>query len=197
MALETLHDLYVDQLKDLYSAENQLVKALPKMAKAASTPKLRSAIEAHLEETKGHVNRLETIFREMKESPKGKKCKAMAGLVEEGAEVIGEDGEPSVRDAGIIAAAQRVEHYEISAYGSARAFAALLGCKEAANLLEETLKEEAQADKKLNEIALNTVNEEANRQGGEESSASENGENADVEGDEEELTAGARNGRRG
>ena len=191
--METLHDLYVDQLKDLYSAENQLVKALPKMAKAATTPTLRSAIEAHLEETKGHVNRLETIFSKMKESPKGKKCKAMAGLVEEGAEVIGEDGEPSVRDAGIIAAAQRVEHYEISAYGSARAFAELLGCQEAVKLLGETLKEEEKADKKLNDIATSTVNEEAMTQGGEE----EGGKLEDDDGEEDQATVGARNGARG
>jgi len=168
MALESLRDLYIDQLKDLYSAETQLVKALPKMAKAASNQDLRSAIEEHLEETKNQVQRLETIFQELDESPKGKKCKGMEGLIEEGAETIGEDGEPSVIDAGIIAAAQRVEHYEIAAYGCARTFAGRLGLDDQVNLLQETLDEEANADKKLTDLAESMINEDALEQGEEE-----------------------------
>src|SRR5438445_817658 len=143
MPNEGLKELYIDELKDLYSAENQLVKALPKMAKAASSEELRSAFEEHLEETKNQVQRLETIFRELDESPKGKKCKGMEGLIEEGAGIINEDGADSVRDAGLIAAAQRVEHYEIAAYGCARTFAGRLGFEEAVNLLQESLDEEA------------------------------------------------------
>jgi ferritin-like metal-binding protein YciE len=173
MALNTLHDLYVDELKDLYSAENQLVKALPKMAKAASDPKLRQAFESHLEETKGHVQRLETIFKELDESPKGKKCKAMEGLIEEGGEILKEDGQPSVIDAALIAAAQRVEHYEMAAYGSTRTFATLLGFEDAANLLQETLDEEAKADKKLTEVAETEVNPDARALDGEDEEESE------------------------
>ncbi len=161
MALNTLHDLYVDELKDLYSAENQLVKALPKMAKAASDPELRKAFVTHLEETKGHVQRLETIFKKLDQSPKGKKCKAMEGLIEEGGEILKEDGEPPVIDAALIAAAQRVEHYEMAAYGSTRTFATLLGFEDAAKLLQETLDEEINADKKLTEVAESEVNPEA------------------------------------
>lgn len=144
MALDSLHDLYVDELKDLYSAENQLLKALPKMAKAASSPKLKAAIQEHLEVTKGQVERLEKIFAELDVSPRGKKCKAMEGLIEEGKEVMEEDGNPSVIDAALIAAAQRVEHYEMAGYGCVRTFATLLGYEEAANLLQETLNEEGE-----------------------------------------------------
>jgi ferritin-like metal-binding protein YciE len=165
MALNSLHDLYVEELKDLFSAETQLVKALPKMAKAATAPELRTAIEEHLEETKGQVERLETIFRELDESPKGKKCKAMEGLIEEGGELIAERGHGSVRDAGLIAAAQRVEHYEIAGYGTVRTFANLLGYEEAAALLQETLDEEANADKKLTELAETIINAEAEGEG--------------------------------
>ena len=118
-----LKELYIDELKDLYNAENQLVKALPKMAKAASSEKLRAGFEEHLEQTKGHVSRLEQIFESLEESPKGKKCKGMAGLVEEGSEIIDGDIEDGLKDAGLIGAAQRVEHYEIAAYGTVRAFA--------------------------------------------------------------------------
>jgi ferritin-like metal-binding protein YciE len=161
MALNSLHDLYVNELKDLYSAENQLLKALPKMAKAATAPELRSAIEEHLEVTKGQVERLETIFKDLDESPKGKKCKAMEGLVEEGKEVMEEDAQPAVRDAALIAAAQRVEHYEMAGYGCVRTFANLLGYTEAAELLQETLDEEGEADKKLTELAESIINVEA------------------------------------
>ena len=127
MKLESLQDLYVEELKDLYSAENQLLKALPKMAKAASSPVLRTAFEDHLEETRGQVERLESIFKKLDANPKGKKCKAMEGLIEEGNEVMTEEAEPAVRDAALIAAAQRVEHYEMAGYGCVRTYARLLG----------------------------------------------------------------------
>lgn len=153
MKLESMHDLFVNELKDLYSAETQITKALPKMAKAASSDELREAFEAHLEETERQVERLETIFKELEASPKGKKCQAIAGMIEEGKEVIEADGDDSVRDAALIAGAQRVEHYEIASYGTARTFATILGLDEAADLLQETLDEEAAADKKLTEIA--------------------------------------------
>ena len=155
MKLESLHDLFVDELKDLYSAESQLIKALPKMAKAAASDELRTAFEEHLKETEGQVQRLETIFKELETSPKGKKCKAMAGLIEEGKEMIEADGEDAVKDAALIAAAQRVEHYEIAGYGTVRTYAQILGMEDAANLLQETLDEEAAADEKLNSIAQN------------------------------------------
>ena len=158
MKLESLHDLYVDELKDLYNAENQLLKALPKMAKASSDPELQTAFEDHLEETSGQVRRLERIFKKLHVTPKGKKCKAMEGLIEEGKEVIDEDAEPSVRDAALIAAAQRVEHYEMAGYGCVRTYARLLGYEEAADLLQATLDEEAAADKKLTELAETIIN---------------------------------------
>jgi ferritin-like metal-binding protein YciE len=161
MALDSLHDLYVDELKDLYNAENQLVKALPKMAKAATNPDLKAAIEEHLEVTRGQVERLERIFKKLGVSPKGKKCKAMEGLIEEGKEVMEEDGQEAVIDAALIAAAQRVEHYEMAGYGCARTFAKLLGYDEAARLLQETLDEEGDADKKLTELAETGINVEA------------------------------------
>ena len=148
-----LKELYIDELKDLYNAENQMVKALPKMAKAASSEKLRAGFEEHLEQTKGHVSRLEQIFESLEESPKGKKCKGMAGLVEEGSEIIDGDIEDGLKDAGIIGAAQRVEHYEIAAYGTVRAFAKTLGQSEHASLLEKTLEEEKETNEKLTELA--------------------------------------------
>jgi ferritin-like metal-binding protein YciE len=155
MKLESLHDLLVDELKDLYSAETQLTKALPRMAKAAASDELRTAFEAHLQETENQIERLETIFKQLEISPKGKKCKAMMGLIEEGKEMIEMEGEEAVKDAALIAAAQRVEHYEIAGYGTVRTYAQLLGFEEAANLLQETLDEEAAADLKLNELAQN------------------------------------------
>ena len=158
-----LRELYIDELKDLYSAENQLVKALPKMAKAASSDELRSGFEEHLEQTKGHVQRLETIFGQLEENPKGKKCKAMEGLIEEGSEAIGEY-EDSVLDAALIGAAQRVEHYEMAAYGTVRAFAEELGETEQASLLSETFEEEKQTDEKLSGLAKE-INPEANQGG--------------------------------
>ena len=161
MKLNTLKQLYIEELRDLHSAENQLLKALPKMAKGASSEELKLAFENHLDQTKVHVERLEEIFERLDESPKGKTCQAMKGLVEEGSEILGEDGEESVLDAGIIAAAQKVEHYEIASYGTVRTFAQLLGEDEAAELLQETLDEEGEADKLLTQLAQENVNPEA------------------------------------
>ena len=160
MKLESLHDVFVDELKDIYNAEGQLTKALPKMAKAASSEELQTAFEDHLEETKGQIERLEKIFKQLKVSPKGKKCKAMEGLIEEGKEIIDADGEDAVKDAALIAGAQKVEHYEIASYGTLRTFAKLLGLDDAADLLQETLDEEAGADEKLTQLAQN-INAEA------------------------------------
>jgi ferritin-like metal-binding protein YciE len=162
MKMETLRELYVDELKDLYSAETQITKALPKMAKAASNKQLKSAFESHLEETKQHVTRLEQIFAEMDESPKGKTCEGMKGLLKEGDELMHEDADPEVMDAGLISAAQRVEHYEMAGYGTVRTYAELLGEENAMQLLEETLKEEKAADTKLSKVA-NKINVEANK----------------------------------
>lgn len=158
MKLNNLEDLFHLELKDLYSAENQLVKALPKMAKAASNDELRQGFEEHLEQTKGHVERLNEIAKKIDQKLSGHKCKAMEGLIEEGAELIDEDAEDAVRDAGLIGAAQRVEHYEIAGYGTAIAFAKRLGMDEIAQLLEETMNEEKETDQKLTELAETTVN---------------------------------------
>jgi ferritin-like metal-binding protein YciE len=158
MKLRTMEDLFTDQLKDLYSAENQIIKALPKMAKAAENAQLRSAFEEHLEQTRRHAERLEQIFERCGISGKGIKCKAVEGLIEEGKEVMEEDGDPTVLDAALIAAAQRVEHYEIAGYGCARTYARLLGDDESTRLLQQTLDEEAQTDKKLTQIAESAVN---------------------------------------
>jgi ferritin-like metal-binding protein YciE len=148
-----LKEIYVEELKDLYSAENQLVKALPKMAKAATSDDLRAGFEEHLQQTKGHVQRLEDIFKTLGENPKGKTCKGMQGLVTEGSEMIEEEDEGEGLDVGLISAAQRVEHYEIAGYGSVAAYADLLGEEEAASLLRMTLEEEKETDKKLTELA--------------------------------------------
>lgn len=153
MKAESLRDLYLEQLKDLFNAENQLIKALPKMAKAASSEELRGAFEEHLEVTKGHAERIATIFEQMGEKVEGKKCKAMEGLVKEGAEVIEEDMTEALKDAALIAAAQRVEHYEIAGYGCVRTYATILGDQEAADLLGQTLEEEKETDETLNGIA--------------------------------------------
>ena len=146
MNLDTLKELYVNELRDLYNAEGQLVKALPKMAKAASSDELKEAFEKHLEQTKGHVERLEEVFEELGEKTKGKTCQAMKGLIEEGSEVLKADGEDSVLDAAIIVAAQKVEHYEIAGYGSVRTFAQLLGQDKSAELLQQTLDEESETN---------------------------------------------------
>jgi ferritin-like metal-binding protein YciE len=152
MAEQGLKELFVDELKDLYNAENQLVKALPKMAKASESPELKAGFEEHLEQTKGHVERLENIFSELGESPKGKKCKGMEGLVEEGAEAI-EEYEGAVRDAALIGGAQRVEHYEMAGYGTVIAMAKQLGEPGHAKLLEQTLEEEKETDAKLTALS--------------------------------------------
>jgi ferritin-like metal-binding protein YciE len=161
MALATMQDLFIEQLKDLYSAEKQLVQALPKMAKAATTPELIQAITDHLDQTQNHVSRLEQCFEHLNASSRGKRCKGMEGLIEEGKETIEEEGEAVVKDAGLIAAAQRVEHYEISGYGTAKTMASLLGLDDVADLLEETLGEEEEADKLLSQIAMDQVNPQA------------------------------------
>src|SRR5260221_9024723 len=154
MKLDTLQDLFVHELKDLYSAETQLLKALPKMAMAATNEDLQGGFEDHLEQTKGHVERLEQIARVCSCKLTGHKCQAMEGLIKEGSELISEDAEDNVRDAGLIGAAQRVEHYEIAAYGTARALANCLGYGGAAELLGETLEEEKATDEKLTELAM-------------------------------------------
>ena len=174
MALKSLHDLYVEELRDLYSAENQLLKALPRMAKAASNGQLKAAFTEHLEVTRKQVERLDQIFEELGVKAKGKKCKAMEGLIEEGKEVLAEDGDPAVIDAALIASAQKVEHYEIAGYGCARAFARLLGYADAEALLRQTLDEEGEADKRLTALAETVVNveaEEAGDEGGEPAAA--------------------------
>ncbi len=161
MKLDSLRTLWIEEMRDLYNAENQLIKALPKIAKKASTPGLKEAFESHLEETQTHIERLDEIFVKLGKKPTGKTCKAMKGLIEEGAEMMKEDGPESVIDAGLIAAAQRVEHYEMAGYGVVRTFASTLGEDEAQALLQETLDEEGAADEKLTEIAESIVNEEA------------------------------------
>jgi ferritin-like metal-binding protein YciE len=171
MSNESLKKLYVDELKDLYSAENQLVKALPKMAKAASATELQQGFEKHLKQTEGHVQRLEEIFQALGESPKGKKCLGMEGLVKEGSEVIEGAFEGAVLDSGLIGAARRVEHYEMAAYGTVCAIAKVLGETKHATLLEQTIDEETETDEKLTELA-ETINTQAN----EESARKEQGE---------------------
>jgi ferritin-like metal-binding protein YciE len=158
---ETFDDLYVAQLRDLYSAETQLIEALPKMRDTASHPELRSAFEEHLAVTHRQKERLEQLFRSLNEDPSGETCQAMKGLVKEGQEVIDAEADPAIKDAGLIAAAQRVEHYEMAGYGTVRAFAERLGRTEDARLLQETLDEEKDADATLNRIAEQVVNPDA------------------------------------
>jgi ferritin-like metal-binding protein YciE len=162
MANDGLKDLYIDELKDLYSAENQLLKTLPKMAKAASSDELRDGFTEHLEQTRGHVERLEQIFKSLDASPKGKKCMGMEGLVKEGSEVMEEDFEQAVMDAALIGAAQRVEHYEIAAYGTVSEFARILGENRHVSLLEATLQEEKETDERLTSLAKE-INPQANQ----------------------------------
>jgi len=158
--LDSFETLFVDQLQDLYDAEQRLVTALPLMAKAAHDPALKAAFQKHLQETQGHVNRLERVFKEVGQSAKAKTCHAMKGLVEEGQEVIDAGGDNDVKDAALIAA-QRVEHYEISAYGTARAFARRLGKQQAVQLLSQTLQEEETTDKSLTQLAEQSINAQA------------------------------------
>ena len=160
MKIENLRDLWIDELKDLYHAENQILKALPRMAKAAVDDTLQSAFEDHLEQTRGHVKRLEQVFDLIDVPAKGKPCKGMAGIIAEGKEMLDMDLPEPVGDAALIAAAQRVEHYEIAAYGTVRTYAEILGETDAAELLEATLNEEKETDETLSEIA-EQVNPEA------------------------------------
>jgi ferritin-like metal-binding protein YciE len=159
--VRTLEDLFIDLLKDLYSAENQLIKALPKMAKSAQASDLQKAFKDHLKQTEKQAERIERIFSELEGSPRGKKCVGMEGLVEEGNEIMKEAADPDALDAGLIAAAQKVEHYEIAGYGTARAWAQHLGYNNAARLLQETLEEESMANELLTRIAESHVNMEA------------------------------------
>ena len=159
--LDSLKKLYVEELRDLYSAETQITKAMPKVIKAATHPKLKAALEAHLVETQGQIARLKTLFEAHGESPEGKTCNGMKGVLKEGSEMIGEDAEPEVRDAGLIGAVQRVEHYEMAGYGSVLAYAKLLKDEAGMRLLKETLDEEKAADKKLSKLAESTINLEA------------------------------------
>jgi ferritin-like metal-binding protein YciE len=161
MKLDSLRDLYIAELKDLYDAENRIIKALPKMAEAASSPDLRSAFEQHLQQTRGHVDRLEQVFQSLDETPKGEKCKGMVGIIDEGEDMMDKDAAPAVGDAALIAAAQRVEHYEIAAYGTVRTFARRLGYEDQAQLLNQTLQEEGETDKKLTSLAESYINEDA------------------------------------
>jgi ferritin-like metal-binding protein YciE len=156
--LNSFRDLFVNQIEDLYDAENRLTQALPKMAEAANSTQLKQAFQHHLGETQGHVSRLEQIFRELKVDPKRETCQAMKGLIDEGEEMIKAKADPAIKDAALIAAAQRVEHYEMSGYGSARSFANRLNLTQAAALLQQTLQEEKAADEKLNTIAETSVN---------------------------------------
>ena len=161
MKIETMDDLFLAQIKDLYDAEKQLVKALPKMAKAASSQELRQGFQEHLDQTKGHVSRLEQIFDQLGQKASGTKCEGMTGLIEEGEEIVDEVEQSPLRDAGLIGAAQKVEHYEIAGYGTLKTFAQMLGHQQAVTLLDQTLNEEKQTDKKLTQLAESMINEEA------------------------------------
>ena len=165
MTVNSIQDLFVEELRDIYHAEKQLVKALPRMAKAATTPELREAITNHLEETKGQVERLDQVFEMLELGKRAKRCEAMEGLIEEGRTMMEEVKDPEVLDAGLIIGAQKVEHYEIAAYGSLVALAGQLGHADAADVLKQTLEEEKTADRKLNELALSRVNQQAARGG--------------------------------
>jgi ferritin-like metal-binding protein YciE len=162
MASENLHELFIDEIRDLYNAEKQLTKALPKMAKNASSDDLRMAFEAHLEETRGQIERLERVFELLEEKARGKHCAGMAGIIEEASDLLEQEEAGAVLDAGLVAGAQRAEHYEMAAYGSVIAWANVMGHTEVAELLEETLEEEKAADAKLSKIAIHGINEAAN-----------------------------------
>ena len=161
MELDTLQELYVDELKDLYSAENQILKALPRMIKAASNRQLKQGFTKHERQTRQHVKRLERIFRSLGEKPTGKKCVGMEGVLKEGSELIKEKPEPDVLDAGLISAAQHVEHYEMAGYGTVRTWARLLGYEDQASVLQQTLDEERETDESLTAIAESSINIEA------------------------------------
>jgi ferritin-like metal-binding protein YciE len=187
MQENTLRDLFIDELRDLYDAENRLVKAIPKMAKAAESDDLRSGFEHHLEQTKEHVERLKKVLTSLDEKPTAKKCPGMAGIVQEGDEMMEEDYEGSVKDAALISAAQRVEHYEIAAYGCVHRWAQELGENEAAAILEKTLNEEKETDAKLTQLAQQ-INASANSQGVED-------KETEGEGEQEETRASMRKGK--
>lgn len=157
----TLHDAFLDELRDTYDAEKQLTKALPKLAKAATSSNLRSAFESHLEETRGHVDRLERVFESLEEKPRGKHCEGIAGIIEEGKNIMGEEFDEATMDACLIAAGQRAEHYEMAAYGTLIAWAQSMGHSEAATLLQQNLNEEKAADKKLSSLAEGGINQSA------------------------------------
>jgi len=186
MSADNLREALVDEIRDIYNAEKQLVKALPKMAKGAESDELREAFEKHLEETEGQVTRLERVFELLDEKPRGKHCAGMAGIVEEGSEKLQEDMEGSVLDACLIASAQKVEHYEISAYGSAIAWAEALGLTEVCDVLNETLEEEKAADEKLSALAESGINQAAT------AGETEEGEEMEDEDEEEETRANSR-----
>ena len=175
MQMNSLRELYVEELRDLYSAENQILKALPRMIRAASNKELQRAFSLHERQTQQHVKRLDRIFRMLDESARGKKCKGMEGLLEEGQELIKERPEPEVLDAGLISAAQRVEHYEMAGYGTVRTYARQLGEDEQANLLQETLNEEGETDKLLTSLAEGSINIEADQADDEEMESVGNG----------------------
>lgn len=187
MAEKTLRDALADEIRDLYNAEKQLAKALPKLAKAASSDELRDALEAHLQETQGHVTRLERVFELLDEKPRGKHCAGIAGIIEEGGEMLKEDFEGAVMDAVIIASGQRAEHYEIAAYGSVIAWAEALELTEVAEVLTETLEEEKAADQKLSALADAGINEAATA----ESSDDLDAEDEDAVGSTEPKRVGA------
>lgn len=174
MKMNTLKDLYLDELKDIYDAESQIVKALPKMAKEATNEELRAAIELHLDQTQTQIERLEQVFEELGEKAKGGKCEATKGLLEEAKNMMADAEDDDTRDAAIIAAAQKVEHYEIATYGTLRTYAELLGHDEQAELLQETLDEEKETDENLTELAVSCINIEANESDEEEEEESKN-----------------------
>ena len=161
MSLDSLDNLFLEELKDIYHAEKQLTRALPRMAKAAESPDLQQAFTTHLKETEGQIQRLEKIFKALGQPARGKRCKGMEGLVEEGKEKMEEDGEPPVLDAALIASAQKIEHYEIAAYGCLRTYSELLGMDEVGQLLQQTLEEEEATDKKLTQLGESGINEAA------------------------------------
>ena len=183
----TLHDAFLDELKDAYDGEKQLTKALPKMAKAATSPDLRAAFESHLEETRGQIGRLEQVFELLEENAKGKRCDGIAGIIEEGSSAMGEDFDEATMDAVLIAAGQRAEHYEMAAYGTLVAWAQALGETEAAGLLEQTLNEEKAADEKLTKLAEGGINQQAADAGGDEEDE-EDDDAADEENEEVQET---------
>ena len=196
MQMKSLRELYVEELKDLYNAEQQILKALPRMMRAASDRELQRAFAQHEKQTQRQVKRLDRIFRQLGESPRGKKCKGMEGLLEEGKELMQERPEPEVLDAGLIAAAQRVEHYEIAGYGTVRSYAQLLGEDEHASLLQETLDEEGETDKKLTALAESSINIEAEQAEDDDDSVSGSGDGRRRRSGGPGQRAGARGGRR-